>query len=70
MGACSGVGWSGLSVGVDGCRGYEPGVLIGADEDFPVTVVDQAVVEPAEQDQVVHVGGAAVGPVPDVVQCR
>jgi hypothetical protein len=32
-------------------------------------VVDESVVESAEEDEVVHVGGAAVGPVPDVVEC-
>ena len=64
VGACSGVGLSRLSVGVDGCRGYEPGVLIGADEYFPVAVVDESVVESAQEDEVFM----SVGP--PSVQCQ
>ena len=45
-------------------------MLIGSDEHFPVGVVDESVVESAQEDEVVHVGGATIGPVPDVVQCR
>jgi hypothetical protein len=44
-------------------------VLIGADEHFPVGVVNEAVVESAEEDEVVHVGGATICPLPDVVEC-
>ena len=64
------MGLSRLSVGVDRGGWDEPRVVIGADEHFPVTVVDESVVESAQEDEVVHVGGSAVGPVPDVVQCR
>ena len=70
VGAGSGVGWSRLSVRVDGGRRHEPRVLIGADEHFPTGVVDESVVESTQEDEVVHVGGATIGPVPDVVQCR
>ncbi|NIL87379.1 hypothetical protein RhoFasGS6_04802 [Rhodococcus fascians] len=42
-------------------------MVVGADEDFPVTVVDESVVESTQEDEVVHVGGATVGPVPDVM---
>jgi hypothetical protein len=40
------------------------------DLDGPLGVVDQVVVMPAEQHQVLQAGLAAVGPVLDVVQCR
>jgi hypothetical protein len=63
------VGWLELSVGVVGCRRYEPGVLIGADEHFPVAVMHESMVESAEEDEVVHVGGATICPMPDVVEC-
>jgi len=44
----------------------EPGPA-GSDGHCPVGLVDLVVVEQAEQDPVVQVGGAAVGPEPDVV---
>jgi hypothetical protein len=57
---CSVGGWS-----VAGCRmwwgGGQPAVVLALEP--PATLVDRAVVGPAQQDQVDQVGGAAVQPV-------
>jgi hypothetical protein len=58
-------GWSGgefVAVGVDEREPGDAPCLYG-----PVAFVDEAVVVAAEQYEVVQVGGAAVGPVLDVV---
>lgn len=52
---------------VDLPRWDERGVPIGSHLYFPLTVVEESVVESAEQDQVSHVGGSPDGPVNDVV---
>jgi hypothetical protein len=63
--------WSsadGLSVGVEAGWWEELGVVVvRVDSDVPGGGVDQGVVVAAEQDQVGQGGGAAVGPVVDVV---
>src|SRR6266511_2565898 len=45
----------------------EFGQAVGGDADGPVLVVCGVVVSGAEEDGVVQVGGAAVGPVPQMV---
>ena len=54
-------------MGVDpgGWDEFRESVVVYAD--FPGGVVDDAVVAAAQQDEIVEVGGAAVGPVSDVV---
>src|SRR5215204_976374 len=54
-------------LGVDPGWWQEFGVSVVADADLPATVVDDSMVVPAEQDQIVHVSGSAIGPVDDVV---
>jgi hypothetical protein len=54
-------------VGVDPGWWVEAGVSVGADVDVPAVVVHDPVVVPAEEHQVRQLGGAAVGPEPDVV---
>ena len=70
----SGRSGSGLVVRGYGCAfpvdlpGWdEGGVPVCSHFDFPVAVVEESVMEPAEQYEVVHVGGPTCGPVDDVV---
>jgi hypothetical protein len=60
---------AGALVVVEGWRGDEVGMVVGAGADLPagVRVVDEAVVVAAKQDQVVQSSGAALGPRGDVV---
>jgi hypothetical protein len=58
---------SGCPVGVDPGWWQEFGESVVADADLPAAVVDDSMVMAAEQDQVVHVSGFAIGPVDDVV---
>src|SRR6266545_307155 len=58
---------AGVLVGVDPGGWGEFGQAVAGDADGPVLVVCGVVVSGAEEDGVVQVGGAAVGPVPQMV---
>lgn len=60
----AGVGWWGDGDVVAGADGEDP---VGAQDELEPFGVDEGVVAVAEQDEVVEVGAAAVGPVDDVV---
>src|SRR6266545_7732227 len=71
-GLLSGVGFvavvaAGVLFGVDPGGWGEFGQAVAGDADGPVLVVCGVVVSGAEEDGVVQVGGAAVGPVPQMV---
>jgi hypothetical protein len=57
----------GFSLLVQVHRWEELGEAVGGDADFPAGAVQQPVMVTAQQHQIAQVGGAAVGPVPDVV---
>lgn len=66
----SGLGVSGgCLVGIYPGWGNEFGEPVGGDADIPAAVMNGGVVIGAQQDQVVQGGGAAVGPVDDVMEC-
>src|SRR5215813_2194894 len=55
---------------VDVWRWYEFGSSVGGELDFPVAVVDQPMMVPAQGDGVVQIGWAAVDPRHDVMYIR